>query len=163
MIIIGKIGKIHGLDGNIKLHSYTENPDDILKFRGFYLDNGNSIKIKFLRKNESIFICKINSITCSEEVKDFVNQFIRIDENELPKLTDGNYYFNQLVKMKVFLNQKKYGIVVSVNNHGAGDYLEIKTEKNKKILVPFITSHILDTNLQENILTLNPLYFSDDI
>ena len=96
-------------------------------------------------------------------MKDFVNQFIRIDENELPKLTDGNYYFNQLVKMKVFLNQKKYGIVVSVNNHGAGDYLEIKTEKNKKILVPFITSHILDTNLQENILTLNPLYFSDDI
>ena len=81
MIIIGKIGKIHGLDGNIKLHSYTENPDDILKFRGFYLDNGNSIKIKFLRKIESIFICKINSITCSEEVKDFVNQFIRIDEN----------------------------------------------------------------------------------
>ncbi len=163
MIIIGKIGKIHGLDGSIKLHSYTENPDDILKFKSFYLDNGHSIKIKFFKKKGSIFICKINSITCSEEVRDFVNQFVRIHENELPILTDGNYYFNQLVKMKVFLNQKKYGIVVSVNNHGAGDYLEIKTKKNKKILVPFITSHILDTNLHENMITLNPLYFSDDI
>tara|TARA_B100000886_G_C20322896_1_gene448913 strand:+ start:238 stop:729 length:492 start_codon:yes stop_codon:yes gene_type:complete len=162
MIIIGKIGKIHGLDGSIRLHSFTENPDDILKFKSFYLNNGHSIRIKFLRAKGSIFICKINSISCSEKVKDYVNQLVRINENELPKLNDGNYYFNQLVKMKVFLNQKNYGIVVSVNNHGAGDYLEIKTKKNKKILVPFITSHILDTNLQENMITLNPLYFSDD-
>lgn len=162
MIIIGKIGKIHGLDGNIILHSFTENPDEILKFKSFYLDNGVSIRIKFLKKKGSTFICNINSISCSDRVKDLVNQFVKVNENELPKLTDGNYYFNQLVKMKVFLNQKNYGIVVGVNNHGAGDYLEIKTKKNKKILVPFITSHILDTNLQENIITLNPLYFSDD-
>lgn len=162
MITVGKIGKIHGYKGEITLHSFTENQEDIKHFKNFYLDNGEQVKIKFITTKGNSFICKVNSILNAEMAKKMINRFIMISEDELPKLTNGSFYYVQLMRMDVYLDVKKYAKVLNVSNHGAGDYLEIKTITNEILLVPFIKSHILEVNLEKNIINLNPIYFSND-
>tara|TARA_B100000989_G_scaffold298318_1_gene287058 strand:+ start:272 stop:763 length:492 start_codon:yes stop_codon:yes gene_type:complete len=162
MITIAKIGKIHGYKGEITLHSFTENREDIKNFKNFYLDNGEQVKIKFIKTKGNSFICKIDSMSNAEKAKKMINRFIMITEDELPKLTNGSFYYVQLIRMDVCLHMKKYAKILSINNHGAGDYLEIKTITNEILLVPFIKSHILEVNLEKNIINLNPIYFCND-
>jgi ribosomal 30S subunit maturation factor RimM len=50
------------------------------------------------------------------------------------------------------------GTVNDVKNHGAGDYLEIRTNK-EEILVPLKNDHVLKINLKEKKIFLNPKYY----
>ncbi len=62
------------------------------------------------------------------------------------------------------LDDKKVGKVISINNHGAGDYFEIIINNGKEeILVPKNNSHIIEINIGKNFLKLNPMYYKNEI
>ena len=70
----------------------------------------------------------------------------------------NQFYYNDLVNLNVFVKKKKIGIVISVKNHGAGDYLEISNDKDN-LLVPFNNDHILEVELEYNKILLNHVYY----
>ena len=57
-----------------------------------------------------------------------------------------------------YLKKKKIGKVKQIQNHGAGDYLEIKCSK-EEILVPFNFDHILTIDIKEKKMILNHDYY----
>ena len=83
---------------------------------------------------------------------------IFIDRIELPKLDKKKFYYNDLIYMKAYIKKKQIGVVMSVKNHGAGDYLEI-LDKKKEILVPFNDDHIEEIDIKKKVLFLNPSYY----
>ena len=42
-----------------------------------------------------------------------------------------SFYYEDLEMLDVFVKNKKIGKVICLNNHGAGDYLEISTKKRR--------------------------------
>ena len=60
--------------------------------------------------------------------------------------------------LDVFVKNKKIGKVICLNNHGAGDYLEISTKK-EEILVPYNFDHIVKIDMKEKKIFLNPDYY----
>ena len=60
--------------------------------------------------------------------------------------------------LNVFIENKKIGKIISLNNHGAGDYLEISVGK-KEILVPYNFDHILRIDIKKKKIFLNPDYY----
>ena len=80
MITVARIGKIHGINGDIKLHSFTDYPNDIMNFKKFYLDDGNPIKIKFIKKKGEAFLCKVDSVLHPDGAKKLVNRFVLIND-----------------------------------------------------------------------------------
>tara|TARA_B100000900_G_C20543638_1_gene701592 strand:- start:879 stop:1271 length:393 start_codon:yes stop_codon:yes gene_type:complete len=128
-----------------------------LRFKKFFLDKEIEIKIEFNIQTKKIF-CKINQISNPKDAKKFTGKFVYIDRLELPKLDNRKFYYNDLIKINVYVNKQKFGIVNNVKNHGAGDYLEILNGK-KEILVPMNNDHIKKINLEKGIIILNPVYY----
>ncbi len=101
---------------------------------------------------------KVNEIDNPEDVKKYIGKLISIRRTSLPKLNKNQFYFNDLIKLKVFVSEKKIGQVNAVKNHGAGDYLEVNKGKSE-ILVPINNYHILKIDLEEKRITLNSEYY----
>ena len=146
-VIVGRFGKIHGNKGNINVQSFLSIKKDIIHFKEFFVDEHDEIQIKFDPTHKN-----------PEDVKKYIGKLISIRRTSLPKLNKNQFYFNDLVKLKVYVSEKKIGQVNAVKNHGAGDYLEIKKGKSE-ILVPINNHHILKIDLEEERITLNSEYY----
>ncbi len=154
MIIIGQFGKPFGIAGDIIINSFLENSNDIFKYTNFFLENNNPIKFKIKKKNRKL-VADFKSI---EKAKEFVGRFIFIQRSDLPKLKKNEFYFSDLEGVNVCLIKKKIGEVISIKNHGAGNYLEIKTQ-TYILLVPFNKDDVLKVDIKKRTIHLNPEYY----
>ncbi len=139
------------------MQSFCQEKKNILKFRDFFIDDKNKIEIKFHLSSNKI-LCKVNNINNLEDIRKYTGKLISIDRNQLPKLNNDNFYYNDLIKTVAYVKKNKIGVVNDVKNHGAGDYLEILTDQ-KEILVPLNDSHVDEINLEKGIIFLSPVYY----
>ena len=154
--VAGKFGKANGVSGWLSVIIYLTSSFDIAKFSKFYI-NRKETRLLFKKKGKKI-ICKIEGIDDIDNAKHYVGSEILVDKEELPKLKKGQYYYNDLLGLSVWLKNKKIGEIIDVQNHGAGDYIIIKKQKDE-ILVPLIKGHVIKINLSQRILNLNPEYY----
>ena len=105
-IIVGRFGKIHGNKGNIYVQSFLSSKIDIIHFREFFVNDHDQINIKFDSSHKKI-MGKVNEIDNPEDVKKYIGKLISIRRTSLPKLNKNQFYFNDLIKLKVFVSEKK--------------------------------------------------------
>ena len=162
MIIVGKFGKTHGSKGNILVHSFTQIPDNIRLFSEYYFKNGDLIEISFIKKKNTGFLTKLNGVESPEKAKKFTNRYIYIKKDCLPKVNNDEYYFTDLIGLDVYIGNIKIGKITDVNNHGAGDYCEVK-KKTGLFLFPFIKDHVKEVNIELNKIIFCKNYYSIEI
>ena len=139
------------------IHSFLLKKNDILKNKDFFLENNKKIVIKFFSSSKNI-LGVADEIKDPERAKKFIGKKILIEKENLPKLNKNQFYFNDLISLKVYVKKKKLGTVSNVKNHGAGDYLEIINNKDE-LLVPINNYHIQSIDLENNKILLNPEYY----
>ena len=157
MIVIAKFGKPFGVKGLINIHSFFSNKSDIFNHKHFFLENNEKVDLTIKKNNNKIIGC-IQSVDSLEGVKKYTNKLIYIEKAKLPRLRGNHYYYNDLENMDVYIDKRIIGKVKKVNNHGAGDYLEIQAF-SKEILVPVNKHHVLEVNLIKKKINLNPEYY----
>ena len=155
-IIVAQFGKTRGIGGKIIIKSFFSNPFDILKFEDYFFEN-KKLSVNFEKLNDKI-LAKIEKITTPEAAQKFVGKYLHIERKQLPKLKKNEFYYEDLEMLDVFIENKKIGKIISLNNHGAGDYLEVSVEK-KEILVPYNFDHILRIDIKKKKIFLNPDYY----
>ena len=154
--VAAKFGKVNGIKGCLSVNIYLTASSEIDKFSTFYINN-KATNLLFKKKGKKV-VCKIEGIDDIDNAKCFIGSEISVDKEELPKLKEGQYYYNDLLGLSVRLKNKKFGEIIDVRNHGAGDYLIVKKQKDE-ILVPLIKDHVIKINLSQRILNLNPDYY----
>tara|TARA_B100000965_G_scaffold354706_1_gene331523 strand:+ start:58 stop:582 length:525 start_codon:yes stop_codon:yes gene_type:complete len=158
LICIGSIGKPRGLKGEFFLNSYCSPQENILNYSDFSIENNqiNDFGISYIRKINKKFYAKINSIDNIDDIKNYTNSKLFINSENLPKLTNDDIYWHELVGMQVEdLNTNDIlGTVETLNNFGANDCLVIKPTKDsiddKERLIPFIKETFIKSINENN-------------
>ena len=75
---------------------------------------------------------------------------------------NDEYYFTDLIGLDVYIGNIKIGKITDVNNHGAGDYCEVK-KKTGLFLFPFLKDHVKEVNIELNKIILCKNYYSNEI
>ena len=142
---IGSIGKPRGLKGEFFLNSFCDPEENIIdyidKIRFF---NNNIVKFEYIKKNNSKFFAKILDIDNVDEIKEFTNKKIFINQEDLPILNTGDIYWNELIDLLVIdINENTIlGKVEALNNYGSNDCLIVHPTKdsvdNEIRLIPFV-------------------------
>ena len=159
-ICVGIISKPIGIKGQVKVISYTESPDSLFKYKNLFLQSNKKIQFSNYKLIENnTFTAYINGINNRNTSENYRLQKIYIDSEELPKLNNNEYYYDDLVNSKVFDNNNNLlGSVKSVLNYGAGDFLEIILLNNKEATVPFNKYSILNVDLEKSTIIINKNY-----
>ena len=140
LVVIGSIGKSHGLKGSFLLNSYCDPEENFFTYKRFFLIQKKKIlefSIKSKHINSSKNIINISGIETVEEIKKLTNSEI-YTLNEYLKPEDGEYYWKDLLQLEVYNENNEFiGIVSEIRNYGANDTLVIKS-KTSQLLIPYV-------------------------
>lgn len=139
-IIVGRFGRPHGVKGLVTVNSFTEPRDNILSYSDWFACINNCwqpIKVLSAQIHNKTIVAQIEGFPERELVAQLTNIEIAIHKDQLAPLAPGEYYWHQLVGMKV-INQQglSFGEVVEVMPTGSNDVLVVKGEKRH--LIPYL-------------------------
>lgn len=161
LLIIGKIGAVHGILGWNKIFSYTEKKNKILQYQPWFLNYQNKWIKKILEYtkicNKKIIV-KFKNINDRNTAKILTNSFIFIQKKQLPQLKQFEYYWYHILHCKVFNKNNIYlGLVIQIIRTKKHDILIIKNKtNNQETLIPFIEKKFIRyVNLNMKIIYLN--------
>jgi 16S rRNA processing protein RimM len=149
----------HGIQGHVKVKCFLENPGDFEAYSPFSNEKGEKIyKInKILSQNKDILIVSFEGIKTRTEAEQLKGKTLMVAREHLPKLLDDTFYHADLIELSVkSTKNRELGIVHRIFNFGAGDILEIKTQKNKLVMVPFTQVMVPMVNIQQGFVSLSP-------
>ena len=140
LIVVGAIMGAHGVRGDVRVKSFTAEPDAIFEYTPF-LDERGKILIdpKGARPAKDHFIIIPIGPKQKEEWDALKGTKLYVPREALPETEEDEFYIEDLVGLSVFSGgEEVIGTVKAVFNHGAGDLLEIQPhERGKPVLIPF--------------------------
>jgi len=142
-IVIGKIISTHGINGWVSIDCYAYPPDNLKSYKIFLDDNyTEEIKILDIKIMPKKIIAKIehfDHINLSEKI---LGKNILVDNKSLPSLECDEYYWKDLIGLKVLTTKNKdLGIIDFIFNNGSNDVLAIK-KSNIISYIAFIKDNI---------------------
>ena len=152
-ILIGKIGRPHGIKGFVKIHSFTEPAINIIQYLPWYDKNKKPLTVLKCEKLGDKVIALFD-----EKEKPDVNTELWIERSQLPPLQEHEYYWTDLIGLSVYNQENHYlGEVTEIFNTGANDIVRVENkEKTIKILIPFVFNrYIIKIDLAEKIIRVD--------
>lgn len=156
--LVGKIVGTHGIKGEVKIKSDTD-------FNRFTI--GNILYIEKDNKYEEIIISShrihknydlvtFNNLKSINDVLQYVNCDVFVDVSDLDELEEDEFYFDDLIGLKIVgTNYEDLGIVTDIIEVPQGILLEVKTNENKKALIPYVDEFIKKIDIEKEIIVIN--------
>jgi 16S rRNA processing protein RimM len=159
LLCVGKIVAAHGIKGELKLCSYTENPADFFLYGPYYKSDGSLIDIRLKRHmKKNFFIITVNQIVDRNEAETLQHSEVFIEKSKLPEKEVGEYYHHIIEGADVFIEKEKIGRVSSIQDNGAGTFLEIDCIDNSVATLPFSEDAIISIDQEQKIIVVNKDY-----
>jgi 16S rRNA processing protein RimM len=139
-ICLGQIGAAHGLNGEVRLHSFTAAPEAIADYGPLETDDGRRVEIEDLRPAKKSFIARLCGITDRNAAAALTNAKLYVPRERLPEPEGPDeFYHADLVGLAVIdRSGTKLGSVVGIHNFGAGDLIEVRLDAGGPTqLLPF--------------------------
>ena len=108
-ITVADILTTHGIKGNLKIKSYSDNEKRFEKGSKLLLD-GKEVTIESSFKHKGSIIIKLKEYDDINEVEKFIGHELTIEDKDLEKLNDGEYYLFDLIGLKGFIKDVITGV-----------------------------------------------------
>jgi 16S rRNA processing protein RimM len=151
LIYIAQITKPHGIKGDAKLFSHTDNPKDIFTYPDIYDENMKKYHIKYKSGKANPFIISVNGNESRNFIEEIAGIKLYITKDMLPPPKENEYYHIDLKDIEVFDSKNKsYGKIIDVHNFGAGEIIEVESPKHKDtVYLPFSKEFVIETNIKK--------------
>lgn len=159
-INIGKIVNTHGIKGEIKVYSLSEDENRFKKLKKFYID-GVLMNVEAIKLQPDRIIMKLQGINSIEEAMGYKNKYIQVKRDDAIKLPEGRYFVTDLIGCKVQSEQGViHGDIFDIIFTGSNDVYWIKdNEKNTELLVPALEDIVLSIDVINKIVIIKDLEF----
>jgi len=162
-IELGKIVGVWGVKGWVKLHSYTRNRADISQYSQWYLshprktEERRAINVLTCREQGQGIVAQLENIIDRDQAATLNGHKIFVKQADLPKLPVGEYYWQQLIGMKVVNADQEIGAVSSILETGANDVLVVAQVEAglEDVLIPYTQQTVLHVDLKEGTIVVD--------
>lgn len=157
-IQVGKVVNTHGIKGDVKVLPLT---DDVKRFEDLkfvYLgDNRQKLEIEKVGYVKGNVLLRFKNLLNINDVEKFKNLFLWIREEDKVKLPKHSYFLTDILGLEVHLKDGNHlGTIVDILQPGANDVYVIKDGK-KEYLIPALKSVVVDVDIEENKMVIDPL------
>jgi 16S rRNA processing protein RimM len=160
-ICVAQIGAAHGIRGEVRLRSFTENPAAIADYGPLESEDGaRRFTIEALRPAKDHFVVRLAGVADRTAAEKLVNLKLYISRDRLPPIEDGDtYYHADLVGLAAEAEDgTALGTVTAVHNFGAGDLVEIKPHGGgEPLMVPFTETAVPKIDMKARRMVVVPL------
>lgn len=157
-VILGRISGVFGVQGWVKIFSYTEPREDILDYRDclVYRDGEwHTLQLAAGKRHSKTVIAKLVDVDDREAAAAYIGADIAVRRENMPDPEDGHYYWSDLEGLTVVHRDGAVlGKVAHLLATGANDVLVVRGVG--EILIPFIPDEvILDVDFVKGVISVD--------
>jgi 16S rRNA processing protein RimM len=156
-LAVGKIRKPHGIHGEIEMEILTDFPERLTPEKIIYIgEDHRPNKILSIRWKNALMLINLEGITTPEKAGLLRNEIVYGHSAELPKLPEGEYYYHEILGLKIIDANKKFvGTLIEILSTGANDVYVVQDKKGKEILLPAIKSVLINVDRELGEISVN--------
>ncbi len=158
-IVVGQIAGAFGVRGEVRLKSFCAVPEDIVRYAPLTDPAGRVFdQIVLTGAARGALVVRISGIRTKEEADALKGTELCAERSRLPSLPDDEFYHADLIGLEVVdTGGAPLGRVRAVQNHGAGDLLEIAAPgATTTVLLPFTRAAVPTVDLAAGRIVADP-------
>ena len=151
-VVIGKILNTFGIKGELKADAYTDFVEERFKKDSTVYIGEEHVPfvMRSYRMHKGFYLLSFKDVDDINLVEKYKGMLLYKAKSDIHKLKEGEYYFSDLKDLDVYVDDKKIGKVLQVEEGIAANNLRIlKDEDRKEYLVPFLPVFIRNVDLDE--------------
>jgi 16S rRNA processing protein RimM len=145
LVCVAQIGAPHGVRGEVRLRSFTEDPMALTRYGALEAEDGSrALELETLRPAKNALVARFAGVTDRETAAELRNIKLYVPRARLPEPEHETYYHGDLIGlMAVDPHGAVLGTVCAVQNFGAGDLIEIAPSAGgHNVLLPFTKAFV---------------------
>jgi 16S rRNA processing protein RimM len=161
LIPVGRLGKPHGLRGQLTLHLHHPDSDRIWKAKELILRDGagdRTVRVERLERVTKGGIVLLAGCTSREAADTLVHAEVLVPSSFFPPLAEGEGFYAFQLEGLTALSEtgEKVGVVATLTSFGAGDILVVDVPGDSWLL-PFAEPYVGQVDLVARTVVVRPL------
>ncbi|MEY4588749.1 MAG: rRNA processing protein RimM [Pseudomonadota bacterium] len=166
-IVVGQIVGVFGVKGWLKIKSFTDPADNVLRYRPWFLSLPEGLREfaveEYALRPQGIAV-KLKGISDRDQALALGKASIQVEREQLPALDAGEYYWSQLIGLRVVSRfagvEKNLGVVKGLLETGSNDVLQVQGDEasidQTERLIPYLPGQfVVDVNLALGIIRVD--------
>lgn len=185
-VTLGEITGVHGLQGWVKVFSFSRPREQIFEYNEWYLTAGKlARKVKGLKSNLTsqqaiqpnkvtlitgriqgkTLVAQLKGVHSHADAKALVGMTISVLHDELEVLAEDQYYWRQLIGLKVVsIEGESFGVITEMLETGANDVMLVTRQasdsqesdvKSQSWAIPWIDDVVIDVDLDAKLIKVD--------
>lgn len=149
LVDVGRITAVFGIQGWVKIHSFTEPQDNLFRYGPWWLKTARGVKpveIDESRPHGKGYVAHIKGVDDRDQAATYTGVTIAVEKDQLPELEGDDYYWYQLEGLRVVSHWQgqdyDFGRVQRMMETGANDVLVVQPDADSfdqtERLVPYV-------------------------
>lgn len=153
---VAAIAGAHGVHGNVKVKSFTDDPSAFASYGPLLNEKGGVVFTpKSARPVGKFFSLAVQEKQTREQIEAMKSTKLFVPREALPDPEDEEFYYSDLIGLSATdMDGVPVGLVQAVHEFGAGDTLEIKPPKGPSFFHPFTMHSVPTVDLQNRFITI---------
>lgn len=159
-ILVGRVGRPHGVRGLVRVISYTRVPMALAAYEGLTDDEGRRLRLTW----QGAGIARLEvwrgegfaALADRTEAARWTNRGIYVPRAALPEPEEDEFYLADLIGLAALFADGSRGRVSTVHDYGGGASLEITRERGGEVLIPFTRRTVPEIDLAAGLIRVIP-------
>lgn len=159
-LLIGEVLKPQGIRGELKIKTFTDQPEDVKKFGTVYVDGKPYKILSFRVGTDGMAYIGLRGIPDRNAAELFRGKKLEGAREDAPELEEGRYYIVDIIGLSCETEEGEFlGTVTDIKNL-ASDVYTIEKD-GKSILFPVVKNVIVDIDLQNKKVVVDKSVFEE--
>jgi 16S rRNA processing protein RimM len=165
MVVVAQFGAAHGIKGEVRLKSFTQNPADVAAYGPLTAADGRVFEVEAIRpaagsSSPDMFVVRLKGLRDRNAAEKLTRLELSAPAERLPPAEDGEFYHADLIGLTAFTPEGvEIGTVIAVPNYGAGDLIEVAPARGQTLLIPFTQSAVPEIDVAGRRIVIVPPTF----
>lgn len=154
---VGVIATTHGIKGEVKIYSTTDDLERFKVLKHCVLDNGGEyleLEVEGVKFFKQFAILKFKGFDSINDIEKYKGKDLLVTRENAVPLAENEFFITDIVGSEVVEEDGTVvGELTDVMQTGANDVFVVKTVTGKEILLPYIEECILNIDVQAKKIT----------
>lgn len=144
LITVGEIRGVHGVQGSVKLFSWTSPRANLLNYSEFIDARGRTLTLEAGREQGKTLVGRFRGVDDRDAALAMSGTLLQVRRDQLPAAAEGEYYWADLIGAAVENEQgERLGTVDYLLETGANDVMVLKRDDGGELLLPFVIGDVV--------------------